>query len=131
MRIVLDNNVIVSAFIFKGQSLNFLKKNVSNNDITIITCREIIDELVRILSYCKFNLSPQNIKDILHWYINNTLLVYIDEYIEVVAADPSDNIFISCAVEGNASYIISGDKHLLNLQKFRNVIITSQNKFFP
>lgn len=62
MRIVLDNNVIVSAFIFKGQSLSFLKKIVSNNDITILTCREIIDELVRILVTLSSICHPQILK---------------------------------------------------------------------
>jgi len=33
--------------------------------------------------------------------------------IDVIQADPTDNKYLACALEGEADYIVSGDRHLL------------------
>ena len=41
-----------------------------------------------------------------------------------------DNLkFIECALMCKADYIISGDKHLLNLKEYKNIKILSQIEF--
>ncbi len=42
-----------------------------------------------------------------------------------VIGDPADDVVLSTALEGNASYIISGDGHLLGLERFRGVRIVT------
>lgn len=42
------------------------------------------------------------------------------ETLYVITADPSDNRILECAAAGEADYIVSGDKHLLKLERFRN-----------
>ncbi|MBU0699894.1 putative toxin-antitoxin system toxin component, PIN family [bacterium] len=47
-----------------------------------------------------------------------------------VSKDPDDDMFIECAVEAKADYIITGDKEdLLSLQKYENIEIISVTKF--
>jgi predicted nucleic acid-binding protein len=52
-----------------------------------------------------------------------------------VAIDPDDNKVLEAALEANADFIVSGDKHLLNLKEFKGVrILTAKeflDKFFP
>lgn len=44
--------------------------------------------------------------------------------------DDSDDLkFIECAVAGKADYIISGDKHLLNLKEYNDIQIISPSGF--
>lgn len=43
--------------------------------------------------------------------------------------DPDDNMVLGCAWEGNAGYIITGDKHLLKLHPFRGISILSPSAF--
>jgi len=45
------------------------------------------------------------------------------EKVSVVKKDPTDNKFLECALAANADYIMSGDKHLLELREFRNIKI--------
>ena len=43
--------------------------------------------------------------------------------------DPSDNIYLACAVEGKADLIVSGDRHLKDLKSFRQILIVDPAKF--
>jgi predicted nucleic acid-binding protein len=47
----------------------------------------------------------------------------------VISDGPSDDKFLEAAVAGNASYIISGDKHLLKLSEFQGVQILKPRDF--
>ena len=47
----------------------------------------------------------------------------------VIQADPSDDKFLECAVAGEAACIVTGDKHLLKLLKFRRISILKPRKF--
>lgn len=47
----------------------------------------------------------------------------------VITVDPADNIFLECAVDGNADYIISGDKHLLDLKTYSDIQILNPKAF--
>jgi putative PIN family toxin of toxin-antitoxin system len=40
-----------------------------------------------------------------------------------IAADPDDDHVLACAVAGNAAYIVSGDRHLLELKEYKGVSI--------
>jgi uncharacterized protein len=41
----------------------------------------------------------------------------------VVADDPKDDMFIACAVEAQAKYIVSGDKHLGRMKHYQAIRI--------
>jgi hypothetical protein len=43
--------------------------------------------------------------------------------LDVIKADPTDNIVLASAVEGGADFIISGDSHLLTLANFEGIDI--------
>jgi len=43
--------------------------------------------------------------------------------------DPDDNMILECACEGNADYIISGDRHLLVLNPFEGIPILTPGEF--
>jgi len=46
-----------------------------------------------------------------------------------VIADDPDNRVLECAVEVQADFIISGDKHLLNLKVYRGITIVRPSDF--
>jgi putative PIN family toxin of toxin-antitoxin system len=43
--------------------------------------------------------------------------------------DPKDNMFLEAAVEGRADSIVSGDKHLLRMKRFRGIDIWTVDEF--
>jgi uncharacterized protein len=129
VRVVLDTNAVISALLFSGVSSKLV--SLWQNDlITPVLSREILDEYLRVLSYPKFELSEKEIKEL----IQEEILPYAEvvkpkRRLRVIQRDPSDNKFLECAVAGKASVIISGDKALLSLGRYRRVLIQSPAQF--
>jgi predicted nucleic acid-binding protein len=48
----------------------------------------------------------------------------------VIKDDPEDNKFLEVAIDGNADFIISQDKHLLNLKEFQGIRIIKPEEAF-
>jgi predicted nucleic acid-binding protein len=46
-----------------------------------------------------------------------------------VLPDPTDNIFLECALDGSADFIISGDRHLLDIKVYRGIEIVKAGEF--
>ena len=61
--------------------------------------------------------------------IENAIIVYPKIKINLVKDDPDDNKFIEAAITGNAEYIISQDKHLLRIKKYKEIKILSPEQF--
>jgi len=45
--------------------------------------------------------------------------------VSVIGEDPDDDIVLSTALEGKASHLVTGDRHLLELARFRGVRIVT------
>ncbi len=115
MRVVLDSNVLVSALV--GHSLprrllfQLLKGHV------ILSSIQMLAELEEVLLRKKFELTRGQIEEYLKLVINGTHLINVTVCPEIVLEDPDDDIILATASEGDADYIVTGDKHLLRLEK--------------
>ena len=56
-------------------------------------------------------------------------LVEPDFVLKVVADDPDDNRVLECAVTGEANFIVSGDRHLLQLGSHADIVILTVRQF--
>lgn len=127
-RIVLDTNVTVSAFFWNGNSRKIYEL-AKRNKIKILYSKEIEAELIRVLSYKKFGLSPHEIIPLVNDFRKTATLINIKSKIHIIKEDPTDNIFIECAINGKAKYIISGDHHLLEQKKIQGIDILKPKDF--
>ena len=120
-RVVLDTNILISALLFEGKTsglVSLWKKGI----IIPLVSAETLKEIIRVLAYPKFKLSEREIKSI----INDDILPYVETVeifrkIEGISTDAGDDIFLSCAVNGKADAIISGDIHLLKLKEIEGI----------
>ncbi|MGB9714982.1 MAG: PIN domain-containing protein [Thermodesulfovibrionales bacterium] len=53
----------------------------------------------------------------------------VESKISVIKDDPTDNIFLECAIDGKADYIIFGDHHLLDLGNYEGIEIIKPKEF--
>jgi len=86
-------------------------------------------ELIRVLSYPKFGLTPAEICPIVNNLRRCGRLVEVESELNIVKEDPTDNIFLECALDGKADYIISGDHHLLNISTYERIHIVKAKDF--
>ena len=130
MNIVIDTNVVVSAFLFggiPGKLIELWKKGT----ITPLITEKIMAEYLRVLAYPKFKLSEEEINYIIHQEILPFFKVVKSiQGPSVIKKDPDDDKFIQCANAGKAKTIISGDHHLLALKSYKNIKFLTPSQFF-
>jgi len=56
-------------------------------------------------------------------------LIEEEKIIEVIMEDPSDDKYLSCAIDAKVDFIISGDIHLLNLGEYEGIRIVTPAQF--
>ncbi len=127
MRVVADTNIFISALMFGGLPGSFLDLALMGA-FTLVASPALLDELDEKLR-AKFELSPEDAFAIRSKLESAALLVCPTVTLEAVQDDPDDNRVLECAVEGNAEVIVSGDRHLLSLGKFRNIPIVRVRDF--
>src|SRR3989344_2043204 len=49
--------------------------------------------------------------------------------LDIIKEDPDDNKILECAVEGKVDYIISQDKHLLDIKEYKEIKIITPKDF--
>ncbi len=129
MRYVFDTNVIVSALLFENSKPAQAFRYVLANG-EILLSLELLEELNEVLGRKKFNryVNPEEREEFLEALIERAILVEIIENVQE-CRDPKDNKILELALNGEAQYIISGDRDLLVLHPFRDVIVITVDEF--
>ena len=92
------------------------------------TSHALLIELGRVLRYRKLGFENAGIASFLSDICRHALIVVPTEVVSVVR-DPADDRLLECAIEATASWIVTGDKDLLDLGQFRHVRIASAREF--
>jgi putative PIN family toxin of toxin-antitoxin system len=127
MRVVIDTNVIVSAYL--GGALEGILRAFQAGSFNLIVSKAITDEYFDVLRRPKFQIESDEFDDFASVLIIKADLVSPQTTITAIESDPSDNKFLEAALEGKADYIVSGDAHLLELKAFRGIPILSAREF--
>ena len=127
IRAVLDTNIFISAFFWRGAPHKLIRYGLGGKFI-IITSLAILDEVYAILKE-KFVVPEQQINSLIKILSLNSEIVYPTMRLLFIKDDPTDNKIIECAIEGAAEYIVSGDRHLLSVKKYKYIEIVSPDKF--
>ena len=134
IRVVLDVNVIVSAFIRpSGPPGLIVAMLLRQSAFDLILSPEISDELSRTLKSPRIQkylcLSNEAIA------LTVTQLELLADAVSIppgfrpISRDPDDDKFIAAAIEGRADCIVSGDDDLLTLGEYENVRIMTPRSF--
>jgi uncharacterized protein len=129
IRVVLDTNTVISALLFSGTAARLVSLWQSRRIIVLVS-REILKEYLRVLAYPKFQLSDQEIRQL----VEEELLPFVETVrvrrrLAVVRRDPDDDKFLECAVTGRARYLVTGDRDLRELDSFRGITILTVGEF--
>ena len=128
-KIVLDSNVILSAGLFKGSTPRQALNKASTTG-QILMSNEILGELTDIFNRPKFD--KYSSKQLRNEFLNDFLAIVENvQIIQKITAcrDRKDDKFLELAVNGKASYIITGDQDLLVLNPFQDIAIISISNY--
>jgi uncharacterized protein len=126
--VVFDTNILISALLsINGTPFRCLAL-AKIGQIESVTCQEILDEFAEKLRV-KFKFSEEMTQTAVAEILQFSRVVEISGTIKTVLADPDDDRVVECAVIGQATHIVTGDKHLLTLGKYQNIDIVKAAEF--
>jgi hypothetical protein len=93
-----------------------------------------LDEIQRVLHYPRlqqrYSLSDAEIEEVIELIEENALILPGNSPFSIqLPADPNDEMFLVCALEGETQVIVSGDHHLLDLGSFQGIPILTARQF--
>jgi len=121
-RVVVDTNVLVSALVRGGKPRRLVLELL--DDHSLLLSAQMLAELVEVLSRQKFRLVGRGrIDRFVSGLIRESEISTVRSHLEVVEQDQDDNTVLATAHDGNADYVVTGDKHLLVLRQFKGIRI--------
>lgn len=126
VKVVLDTNVLISAIAFGGKPEEVLNL-VLEEKIIGLTSPILLAEFKEVyrkkfqLRAVDFELTVKNIEEMFE-------ILQPKKTLEILN-DDDDNRVLEAAIEGECSYIITGDTDLLTLKKYHGIIILTPDEF--
>lgn len=115
-RVIIDTNLWISFLLTRD--LSKLDSIIADNEITLIFCQELIDEIVEVSQRIKFRkyFKLDDVESLMLELKSRSIFVEIVSDINV-CKDPKDNFLLSLSIDGNATHLLTGDKDLLILKR--------------
>ena len=127
MKIVLDTNVLIAAFITHGTCNELLEHCAHNHEVVLSAF--IIDEFFQKLTG-KFDFTRDEANNAVKLLKSRFEIRIPIQLPQQICRDPDDDKIIGTALAGRCECIVTGDKDLLALQHANGIHIISPSKFW-
>jgi putative PIN family toxin of toxin-antitoxin system len=133
LKAVIDINLFVSGVISKKGNPARLLQLWYDRAFLVVISEQMVEELGRVLRYPhirnKYNLKDEEIEQVVGTIKKFAVVLPDVIKVDVVKDDPDDNKVLACALAVKADYIVSGDRHLLDLGVFEDIPIVTVKDF--
>lgn len=129
MKVVLDTNVFISGIFWEGNYCSQIITLWKEGKIILVSSEECIEELIETLRDFKIQMPEEMIQAWQSLILRNSFIVSSTEKISLIVDDPEDNKFFEVAITGNAQYVISQDKHLLEVKEYMGIQVLKPLEF--
>lgn len=126
MKLLLDTNVLIAAFITKGVCSELLEHCLRHHEI--VSSEFILDELHKNLVK-KFKYSAEDGDSVVQLLRLRVSLFEPSPLPQPVSRDKDDDMVIATALAGEAVCIVTGDNDLLTLKEHQGVTILKPANF--
>jgi putative PIN family toxin of toxin-antitoxin system len=127
MRVILDANVVIAAAASRGLCEAILELCLEHHHI--ILCEGILGEIEEKLRI-KIKASPPVIAEYLKVLRNNAQILEPEKVEKAICRDPGDLMILGLVAPGNADAIVTGDKDLLVIKKYKKARIMTPRGFW-
>ncbi len=127
-RVVIDTNVLVAAFGWDGKP-RVVFRRVLEGEFELIVSRKQLVEIRRVISYPRLKFTREEQASMMDILMKVSRIVDTKNELRVIAEDPADNVILEAAIENGAAYVISGDRHVLDVGTIQGVQIVNPEDF--
>ena len=133
IRVVLDANILVSGTIVTGGISSRLINAARARQFILVTSQPLIDEVLRTLSRDRirrrYDITADEITRLRLLLEHEAVLTALTVQVHGVATHPEDDLILATALSGQADYLVTGDRQLLNRGTYQRVSILSPRAF--
>ena len=131
MRVVLDTNVLIAFLLTRGRTISAILDGWEQGEFELVTSPALVAEVRRTLEKPRLRqrIRPEAAQALLQALEREAILLPGDLHLHGIVSDPDDDAVVSCAVEGDADYIVSHDVHLLGLGEYEGVRVVEPVEF--
>jgi len=126
MKIVPDTSSLISGIFWKFGNPRKIVDLWREEKVDFIGSEETLGEYVEVINRFVEREDTEYWKEFI---LENVTVVESSRKYSVIREDPDDDKFLDVAVEAEADYIISSDKHLKKLKEFGGIKILSPREF--
>lgn len=129
-RVVLDTNVILSALLFRSGRVSWIGDAWKGRRLIPLVSKETLVELLRVLAYPKFKLTPAEQQSVLEAFLPYAETVQVNNNQALPKCrDQHDQKFLLLAKQGQADFLVTGDADLLAVEHFKGCPIITPEQF--
>jgi len=132
-RAVVDTNVLVSGLISEEGPPRRIVDAWLDGRFLLVTSLYQVEELHHVLTYPRIarrvRLEEAELGLLLAALLSQAEVVPGALQLPGLTRDPKDGAVVSCAVEGEADFIVSGDQDLLVLTKYEGIRVIAPREF--
>lgn len=127
-RIIIDTNLWISFLITK--SFSKLDELLFSKQCILVFSEELLYEFLDVAKGPKFRrfFSQTDIEELLEIIEEYADFIIITSKIDI-CRDPKDNFLLSLSIDGNADFLLTGDKDLLDIHIFGKTTIITISEF--
>lgn len=127
-RVVLDTNVLVSALLNPGGTPSLVLEGILERRWEALASPEMLAEYYSVLGRDKFGFSTAGVAEFMARLKACVIPVFPAERIRA-CADPDDDKFLSAALAGAATHLVTGNLRHFPKGSFAGVMILSPRQF--
>ena len=127
MRVVFDTNIFISAFAIPAGNVEEVYLHTIQGTFELITTVAILTDTVEILQ-AKFDWSDDKVEQLVKTISRTATVLKTRPHLHVLQ-DERDNRILECAMAAHADYLVTGDRHLLALRRYKSTLLMPLAEF--
>lgn len=130
MKVVIDTNVLISGLLFGGVPARVLAA-WTDDLVTLVVSPDILGEYRRVGLELAKERTPliAALDALLTTIAVHAVVINASSLPTPVSEDPDDDKFLAAAVANSAALIVSGDKHLLRVSGWNDIMVLTPRQF--
>lgn len=133
MRVVLDINVVIAPFLSPKGVPALLLKAWEEEKFDLVISEALLEEYREVLSRKEIavhhKMDQAAIERIINGFRKYAILATPSRIPEVVKEDPDDDQLFAAALAGEASFIVTKNKHVLSVSEYKGIQVLSPLAF--
>ncbi|WP_026965960.1 putative toxin-antitoxin system toxin component, PIN family [Algoriphagus terrigena] len=125
MKVVIDTNILLVSISSRSPH-HWIFQGIIRKHFDLVVSTEILAEYAEIIQRHIGNAAADSVMAVIENLENLTQVSPVFRF-NLISTDPDDNKFVDCAIASNADFILTEDRHMLELKRIKFPKVSTKN----